>query len=190
MSMRKPLFIAVAAALGLGAGLALAQQQGYGGPYGFGTTPSEQELAAVDIDAMPDGRGLPPGSGTYAQGKEVYAVQCAACHGEQLQGIPEVGGDKLIGGLSSLASGSPVKTIESYWPYAPTVFDYVKRAMPLHAPGSLSDDEVYAVSAFILAEAGIIEQDQVMDAESLAAVEMPNRDGFIPDARPDVFNYE
>jgi cytochrome c len=192
MFMHKPLLgtAAVTAALGLGAGLALAEQQGYGGPFGFGTTPSEQELAAVDIDAMPDGRGLPPGSGTYAQGKEVYAAQCAACHGEQLQGLPEVGGDKLIGGRGSLASGSPIKTIESYWPYATTVFDYINRAMPLHAPGSLTDDEVYAVSAFILGEAGIIDQDQVMDAESLAAVEMPNRDGFIPDPRPDVFNYE
>jgi len=191
MSMRDALTLSAATAflvLGLGAGASLAQQ-GYGGPYGFGTTASEQAIAAVDIDAMPDGRGLPPGSGTPAQGREVYMVQCAACHGEQLEGIPDLGGDKLIGGQGSLASGSPVKTIESYWPYATTLFDYVKRAMPLVAPGSLSDDEVYAVSAYILAEAGIIGQDQVIDATTLPEVEMPNRDGFVPDPRPDVHSY-
>lgn len=117
-------------------------------------------------------------------------AQCAACHGEQLEGIPELGGDKLIGGRDSLAGGSPVKTVESYWPYATTLFDYVKRAMPLVAPGSLSDDEVYAVSAFILAEAGIIGRDQLIDATTLPEVLMPNRDGFVPDPRPDVHNYE
>jgi len=192
MSMRDALILSAATALlalGLGTGASLAQQ-GYGGPYGFGTTAGEQEIAAVDIDAMPDGRGLPPGSGTYVQGAEVYAVQCAACHGEQLEGIPNLGGDKLIGGRGSLASGSPIKTIESYWPYATTVFDYVKRAMPFPAPGSLSDDEVYAVSAFILAEAGIIGRDQVMNATTLPEVLMPNRDGFVPDPRPDVHDYD
>ena len=192
MSMRDALILSAATALlalGLGTGASLAQQ-GYGGPYGFGTTAGEQEIAAVDIDAMPDGRGLPPGSGTYVQGAEVYAVQCAACHGEQLEGIPDLGGDKLIGGRGSLASGSPIKTIESYWPYASTVFDYVKRAMPFPAPGSLSDDEVYAVSAFILAEAGIIGRDQVMNATTLPEVLMPNRDGFVPDPRPDVHDYD
>ncbi|HLT00950.1 MAG TPA: cytochrome c, partial [Geminicoccaceae bacterium] len=155
--MRERLILgAAAAALALGSAGAGFAQQGYSGPFGFGTPASEEEIAAVDIDAMPDGRGLPPGSGTWAEGREVYMAQCAACHGEQLEGIPELGGDKLIGGRSSLASGSPVKTVESYWPYATTLFDYIKRAMPLVAPGSLSDDEVYAVSAFILAEAGII----------------------------------
>jgi S-disulfanyl-L-cysteine oxidoreductase SoxD len=192
MSMRDTLTTGASAALlalGLGAGASLAQQ-GYGGPYGFGTAASEQEITAVDIDAMPDGRGLPPGSGTYAEGREVYMTQCAACHGEQLEGIADLGGDKLIGGRDSLASGSPVKTVESYWPFATTLFDYVKRAMPLVAPGSLSDDEVYAVSAFILAEAGTIGQDQVIDATTLPEVLMPNRDGFVPDPRPDVHNYE
>jgi cytochrome c len=192
MSMREALTLGATTAMlafGLGAGTSLAQQ-GYGGPYGFGTTATEQEIAAVDIDAVPDGRGLPPGSGTYAEGREVYMAQCAACHGEQLEGIADLGGDKLIGGRDSLASGSPVKTIESYWPYATTLFDYVKRAMPLVAPGSLSDDEVYAVSAFILAEAGIIGQDQTMTAATLPEVLMPNRDGFVPDPRPDVHNYE
>jgi mono/diheme cytochrome c family protein len=191
MCTRKALLPSAAAfaAFALGASLAAAEQ-GYSGPYGFGSTPSEEEIAAIDIDAMPDGRGLPPGSGTYEQGREVYMAQCAGCHGEQLEGIAEVGGDKLIGGRGSLAGGSPIKTIESYWPYAPTVFDYVKRAMPLPAPGSLSDGEVYALTAFILAEANIIDQDQEMNADTLAAVEMPNRNGFIPDPRPDVHNYD
>ena len=193
MSMRRMLLLSavVGASLGLGAPLALAQQ-GYGGPYDFGTTPSAEEIAAVDIDAMPDGRGLPSGSGTYPEGRDVFMAQCAACHGEDLQGIPEVGigGDRLIGGRDSLASGSPIKTIESYWPHATIVFDYVKRAMPFHAPGSLSDDEVYALTAFILGEAEIIGRDDVMNAETLPQVQMPNRDGFVPDPRPDVFNYD
>ena len=192
MSMRDALILSAATALlGLTLGTAATlAQQGYGGPYGFGTPATERQIAAVDIDAMPDGRGLPPGSGTSAQGAEVYAALCAACHGEQLEGIPEVGGDKLIGGRGSLASGQPVKTVESYWPYATTLFDYVKRAMPLPAPGSLTDDEVYAVSAFILAEAGIIGRDQVMNATTLPQVQMPNRDGFVADPRPDVHNYD
>jgi S-disulfanyl-L-cysteine oxidoreductase SoxD len=181
--------LAAIAGLGVGAGTSLGQQ-GYGGPYDFGSTPTEEEIAAIDIDAMPDGRGLPPGSGTHEQGKEVYMAQCAGCHGEQLEGIAELGGDKLIGGRGSLASGSPIKTVESYWPYAPTVFDYIKRAMPLPAPGSLSDDEVYALTAFILAEADIIDRDETMDAQTLPEVEMPNRGGFVPDPRPDVRNYD
>ena len=194
MSMRDRLTLSAMTAvlvLGLGTGASLAQQ-GYGGPYGFGEAASEQEIAAVDIDAMPDGRGLPPGSGTYGEGREIFMTQCASCHGENLEGIPEVGigGDRLIGGRGSLASGSPVKTIESYWPYATTVFDYVKRAMPFHAPGSLTDDEVYGVIAFILGEAEIIGEDDVMNAETLPQVQMPNRDGFVADPRPDVFGYD
>jgi cytochrome c len=191
--MHRTLLSAVALVASIGSGTTLAQaQQGYGGPYDFGTTPSAGEIAAIDIDAMPDGRGLPSGSGTYQKGREVFMAQCASCHGEDLQGIPEVGigGDRLIGGRGSLASGSPAKTIESYWPHATTVFDYVKRAMPFHAPGSLSDDEVYAVTAFILGEAGIIGRDEVINAETLPQVQMPNRDGFVPDPRPDVRDFD
>jgi S-disulfanyl-L-cysteine oxidoreductase SoxD len=194
MSMLRTLLLSAVvggASIAIGATLALAQQ-GYGGPYDFGTTPSAEEIAAIDIDAMPDGRGLPPGSGTYGEGREIFMTQCASCHGENLEGIPEVGigGDRLIGGRGSLASGNPVKTIESYWPYATTVFDYVKRAMPFHAPGSLTDDEVYGVIAFILGEAEIIGEDDVMNAETLPQVQMPNRDGFVADPRPDVFGYD
>lgn len=156
-------------------------------PYGFGSAPSQAETDAF-FSSKPDGSGLPPGSGTAAQGKEIYQVQCAACHGDQLQGGT---GDRLVGGRGTLVQGSagkaPVKTVESYWPYATTLFDYIKRAMPLTSPRSLSDDDVYALSAYILAQAGIVGADVTLDAKSLAAVRMPNRDGFIADPRPEKF---
>ncbi len=163
---------------------------GYGGPYGFGTTPTAADIAMIDIDVMPDGRGAPPGEGTYEEGKMVYTVQCLACHGANLEGNGDVGGAALIGGRGSLASGSPKKTIESYWPYASTVFDYVKRAMPFNAPGSLTDTEVYNVVAYILGEANILDKNTTLSASNIGSVEMPNKDGFIADPRPDIFNYE
>ena len=163
---------------------------GYGGPYNFGTAASEADIAMLDIDAMPDGRGLPAGSGNYTTGKEVYTAKCMACHGADLGGVKGTGAAALIGGRGSLASGKPKKTVESYWPYASTVFDYVKRAMPFNAPGSLSDDEVYAVVAYVLGEAKILDQSATLDAKSLPMIEMPNKDGFIADPRPDIFNYE
>lgn len=169
---------------------ATALAAGYGGPYGFGSEASAQDIAMIDIDAMPDGRGLPAGSGSHAEGKGVYAAKCAACHGPDLAGVKGTGGAALIGGRGTIASGKPKKTVESYWPYASTVFDYVKRAMPFNAPGSLTDDEVYAVTAFILAEGNVIGKSDVMDAKSLPKVEMPNHDGFIADPRPDIFNYD
>jgi cytochrome c len=163
---------------------------GYGGPYGFGTTPTEQDIAMINIDVMPDGRGAPAGNGTYEEGKMVYTVQCLACHGEDLGGVSELGGAALIGGRGTLDSGSPKKTVESYWPYASTVFDYVKRAMPFNAPGSLTDTEVYNVVAYILGEANILDKSTTLNAANIGSVEMPNKDGFIADPRPDIFNYE
>jgi len=155
--------------------------------YGFGSAPSQSELDQF-FAVMPDGRGLPPGSGSVEQGKAIYTAQCAACHGAELQGGM---GDRLIGGRGTLVNGdptkAPVKTIESYWPYATTIFDYVKRTMPFNAPDSLSNDQVYAVTAYILSEAKIVPPDTMLDAVSLAAVKMPNRDGFIPDPRPEKF---
>lgn len=153
--------------------------------YGIGRPATEEEIAAVDIDAMPDGRGFPEGSGTFAEGAEIYEYECSSCHGVDLEGIAELGAPKLIGGRGSLASDAPVKTVESYWPYSSTLFDYVHRAMPLHAPGSLSADDVYAVSAYILGRAGITsdEPDTTLDAKSMSAVVMPNADGFIEDPR-------
>ena len=139
----------------------------------------------------PSGQGLPPGSGTAKAGARLFADNCAACHGDKMQGNPAagIGGDRLLGGRGSLASKTPVKTVESYWPYATTLFDYVKRAMPFSAPGSLTDDEVYALVAYILSEAKIIKPTETMDAKTLPKVEMPNRDGFIPDPRPELQLY-
>ncbi len=166
---------------------ALAQEQTH---YGFGSPATPSELAKF-VSVQPDGRGLPAGGGDAAKGKEVYASTCAACHGDKLQGNPAkgIGGDKLLGGRGSLASKAPVKTVESYWPYATTLFDYVKRAMPFNAPGSLSDNDVYSVVAYILSDANIIKPGETMNASTLPKVAMPNRDGFEPDPRPEVQLY-
>lgn len=175
-----------------GSAPATAGQAGYEWNYGFGTPASESDVAAfLGLSAQPDGHGLPPGAGSYEQGKAVYASTCVACHGEKLEGLPPpgAGGDKLIGGRGSLASDSPVKTIESYWPYASTLFDYVKRAMPFNAPGSLTNDQVYALVAYILGEAGIVSKTASMDAKTLPKVEMPNSKGFGPDPRPEIELY-
>jgi cytochrome c len=159
-------------------------------PYGFGSAVGPEELAKY-FSIPPDGRGLPPGSGTAAGGAKIYADSCAACHGDKMQGNPAkgIGGDRLLGGRDTLATKTPVKTVESYWPYATTLFDYVKRAMPFTTPGSLSNNDVYAVVAYILSEAKIIKPTDIMDAKTLPKVAMPNRDGFIPDARPELQLY-
>jgi len=158
---------------------------------GIGSPVTDQELSKY-FSIPPDGRGLPPGSGNATVGAKVYAQNCAACHGDKLEGNPAkgIGGDKLIGGRGSLATKTPVKTVESYWPYATTLFDYVKRAMPFSSPGTLKDDEIYAVVAYILSEAKIIKPTDTMDATTLPKVTMPNRDGFIPDARPELDLYK
>jgi cytochrome c len=136
------------------------------------------DIAPWDISIGPDGAGLPPGRGTAAQGEAVYVANCQACHGPRGAGKPN---DALVGGIGTLASGKPpVRTVGSYWPYATTLFDYVRRAMPFPETKSLSADEVYAVSAYILSLNGIVGPDDVLDAQSLPKVRMPNRDGFIP----------
>ncbi|HWK61032.1 MAG TPA: c-type cytochrome [Eoetvoesiella sp.] len=146
--------------------------------YGFGTNVGPEELKQF-VSPLPDGRGLPKGSGTVMQGEKLYTQQCLACHGANLEGGI---GDRLIGGRGTLAakSGPPVKTVESYWPYSTTLFDYVKRAMPFTSPNSLSNDEVYALTAYILYKANIVPQDANMNQDTLAKVKMPNRDGFKP----------
>jgi cytochrome c len=149
--------------------------------YGVGTPLSDQDLAAWNIDIAPDGRGLPAGSGDVATGARVFAAQCAACHGAQGQGLL---GDALVGGRGTLASAKPKRTVGSYWPYATTLFDYIRRAMPFTAPESLSADDVYAVCAFLLNQNDIVPPDTRLDARSLPAVKMPNRDGFVADPRP------
>jgi cytochrome c len=158
--------------------------------FGFGSAATPEELSKF-FSIPPDGRGLPLGSGNATKGAQIYAGACAACHGDKLEGNPAkgIGGDKLLGGRGTLASKTPVKTVESYWPYATTLFDYVKRAMPFNAPGSLSDDDVYSVVAYILSEAKIIQLNETMDAKSLPKVAMPNKDGFEPDPRPELQLY-
>ncbi|HET9583387.1 MAG TPA: cytochrome c [Bradyrhizobium sp.] len=172
------------------AGFALpdrAHAQGYPSKFDFGTSASTQEVAAVAIAIAPDGKGLPAGKGDYATGKRVYETACSACHGANLQGVaglrnmPAGAALRLIGGRGTLTTKNPVMTVESYWPYATTLFDYVRRAMPFQAPGSLTADEIYAVSAYILAEGNVIDKAVVLDAATLVRVQMPNRDGFIPD---------
>ncbi len=137
---------------------------------------SPEEIRKIDITVAPDGKGLPPGSGSVSAGAVVYAKSCQYCHGAQGGGKPQ---DQLTGGVGSLASGKPVKTPASYWPVATTLFDYIRRAMPITSPQSLTNDEVYAVTAYILSIDGIVPPDAVLDAKSLPRVKMPNRDGFI-----------
>lgn len=152
------------------------------GRYGFGRAPTDGEIAGWNIDIDRDGRKLPPGHGSVEQGRALFEAQCASCHGAQGEGGV---GDRLAGGHGSLASPKPVKTVGSFWPYAPTLFDYIHRAMPMNAPQSLSPDEVYAVVAYVLNLNGLVPDDAIMDARTLPAVRMPNRDGFVPDPRPD-----
>jgi len=155
------------------------------GPFGIGRVATPAEIAGWNIDIGRDGSGLPPGSGTVSHGRAVFEQQCAACHGDKGQGGV---GDKLVGGQGTLATAKPVRTVGSYWPYAPTLFDYIRRAMPQNAPQSLSNDDVYAVSAYVLNLNGLLPADATLDAKSLAAIKMPNRDGFSGDPRPDVKN--
>jgi len=143
---------------------------------GLGRPVSPDEIRKVDITVTPDGRGLPPGSGSVSAGAAVYAKACQSCHGEKGAGKPQ---DQLTGGLGTLASPKPVKTPASYWPVATTLFDYIRRAMPITAPQSLTNDEVYAVTAYILSIDGIVPNDAVLDAKTLPRVKMPNKDGFV-----------
>ncbi len=135
-----------------------------------------EEIQKIDITVTPEGRGLPLGSGSVSTGAAIYAKTCQVCHGVKGAGKPQ---DQLTGGLGTLASGKPVKTPASYWPVATTLFDYIRRAMPITAPQSLSNDDVYALTAYILSIDGIVPADATLDAKSLPLVKMPNKDGFV-----------
>ena len=150
--------------------------------YGLGRAPTLDEIRAWDVAISPDGKELPTGTGTVADGSKVYAAKCAACHGKTGKEGPN---DVLVGGQGSLSTAKPVKTIGSYWPYATTVWDYINRSMPFDKPGSLSADDVYAVTAYLLSLNGIIREGDVINAKTLPQVKMPNRNGFIGDPRPD-----
>ncbi len=158
----------------LALGLASALQAAPEGPR-LGKPLDPPSLAGLDINVFPDGSGLPPGSGTAAAGKVVYDTQCATCHGVKGSG----GSAKELAGGAPLNGPHPDQTVGNYWPYATTLFDFVRRSMPLHAPRSLSDDQVYAVTAYVLHINGLIGEDVEMNARTLPDVRMPNRDGFI-----------
>jgi len=181
MRARIARFSAVAIAATLAVSVASA-----GESYGLGQPATPQEIAGWDIDVSPSGAGLPAGSGDVHQGEAIFAAKCAVCHGARGEGKPM---DRLVGGVGTLRDKKPEKTVGSYWPYATTLFDYVRRAMPLNAPQSLTPDEVYAVSAYVLFLNGILPEDAKLDPRSLPKVAMPNRDGFVsayspPGAKP------
>jgi cytochrome c len=150
----------------------------------FGHPVSEAELAAWNIDIRtPDGRGLPPGRGSVAEGKAIYAAKCVACHGADAKGGPMYG--TMVGGIGSMTKTPRILTPGSMYPYAPILFDYIRRAMPMDRSQSLSANETYALAAYLLNLNGLVPTDAVMDSDSLPRVQMPNRDGFLIDDRPD-----
>ena len=160
-------------------GLALAQTPAR--KTGLGREALPEEVAAWNIDVRPDGQGLPPGKGSVKDGEEIYQVQCAACHGEFGEGAGRY--PLLVGGLGTLNKENPDKTIGSYWPYASTVFDYVRRAMPFGNGQSLTVDETYAVTAYLLNMNEIVKDDFVLSKENFASIKMPNANGFFDDDR-------
>ena len=147
------------------------------GAPGLGAPLTPEVLAGIELTVLPTGEGLPAGRGSVAEGAALYQQHCQACHGAE--GLGGMNGD-LVGGVGSLATAAPKKTVTSYWPYATIAFDYIRRAMPYTAPGSLSADEVYAIVAYLLSRDGVVPKDAVLNAEGLAAVKMPNAEGFYP----------
>jgi cytochrome c len=151
--------------------------------FGVGHTPTPDHLKTIDIEVTPDGKGLAPGSGTAAAGKDVYTRRCETCHGPTGKEGPQ---DVLVGGQGSLNTDRPLKTVGSYWPYATTLWDYIRRAMPFDHPGTLTSDELYAVTAYVLFMNGIVGDQDALNQTTLPQVKMPNRNGFVADPRPDV----
>src|SRR5437870_3597952 len=172
--------------MGIGALIALAGASAVAAQlptYGVGRPPTAEEVKAWDLTIPPDGQGLPPGSGTAALGKPIYVERCASCHGENGED-PKY--SRLVGGHGSLVTAQPVRTVGSFWQYATTLWSYIRRAQPFDEPGSLTPDQVYAVTAFLLYLNGIVKEGEIVDATTLPRIRMPNRDGFVPDPRPDV----
>jgi mono/diheme cytochrome c family protein len=180
MHTPKTLFVIALATLALSTGQAPAEGPGLGKPI----TPAD--LAVWDIDIEPDGDGLPPGSGTAEQGAAIFADNCAICHGDGGKGGVPMGNSgapaapAVVDARKRVGIDETTTTIANYWPYATTLFDYIRRAMPWTSPRSLTDEQVYSLTAYILAQNKLIDASQVIDAQTLPKVQMPNRDGFIP----------
>ncbi|HXN20095.1 MAG TPA: cytochrome c [Candidatus Binatus sp.] len=172
------LFILCAAIAAVSASVAQAQS------YKLGRPATAEEIHERDISVAPDGSGLPVGHGTVTQGRHDYQMLCANCHGDRGQGMLQY--PALVGGQGTLRSKNPVKTVGSYWPYATTVWDFIHRTMPYDGPGSLTPDETYAVTAFILYLNGIVDEKAELNKATVPRVKMPNRNGFVGDPRPDV----
>jgi mono/diheme cytochrome c family protein len=156
----------------------LAQTPSYSN---VGRAATKEEIQAWDISVGPDGKGLPPGQGTAKDGAPIFAAKCAVCHGPNGEGAKI--GPRVVGGIAdteTLTTLKPVRTVGGYWPYATTVYDFINRAMPRGQSGTLTANEVYALTAFILAKSNIIKEDDVLDAKTLPKVQMPNRNGFVP----------
>jgi S-disulfanyl-L-cysteine oxidoreductase SoxD len=166
------------------ANVALAQAPSYSN---VGRTPTKQEIEAWDISVGPDGKGLPAGQGTAKDGAPIFAAKCAVCHGPNGEGAKI--GPRVVGGIAdteTLTTLHPVRTVGGYWPYATSVWDFIRRAMPRDDSGTLTPTEVYALTAFILAKSNIIKEDDVLDAKTLPKVQMPNRNGFVPPKFSDI----
>lgn len=166
------------------ASVAVAQTPSYSN---VGRTPTKEEIQAWDISIGPDGKGLPPGSGTAKEGAPIFASKCAVCHGPAAEGGAigtRLAGDKAL--QETLTTLKPVRTVGSYWPFATTIWDYIHRAMPRNQAGTLNPNQIYALTAFILYKSNIIQESDVMDAKTLPKVQMPNRNGFIPQRFEDI----
>ncbi len=175
MNLKKIILISVLIAIGINPLFAESPESKDNSPK-LGHAISPEEIAKRDISVFPDGEGLPEGEGNVKQGESVYKSKCIACHGENGLGATA---DQLAGAQMSLSSEYPEQTIGTYWPYATTIFDVVRRSMPMTAPGTLSNNEVYAVTAYLLYLNNLIGKDDVMNKISLPKVKMPNEDGFI-----------
>lgn len=172
MSTRDLIWVALVVGGCASAGMSPSRMEGPN----LGREATPAQIAGWDISVGPDGVGLPPGKGTSATGTIVYEQKCQACHGAKGAGQPN---DRLVGGQGTLASKTPVRTVGSYWPYATTVFDYVRRSMPYTQPQALSGDDVYAITAYLLNLNGIIGDNDEMNAQTLPKVKMPNQANFI-----------
>jgi hypothetical protein len=176
VSGRRLLFVILTVLAAVFVNVALPAASRAGDSFGIGRTATREEIAGWDIDISPDGAGLPPGHGGVAEGHAIFDEKCAACHGAHGEGKPM---DRLAGGFGTVFDVKSERTVGSYWPYATTLFDFVRRAMPFDAPQSLTPDQVYAVCAYVLYLNKLVPEGAVLDSQTLPKIEMPNRSHFV-----------